>query len=124
MFEATTKNGSPVASERVFCHTTVTWLSPGTRKKSGASGANGSRNLLSNTACATSALLRSERGTVVTSSWLIFPSPFASFDDTHPTILSISRIESLGSAVRPTPPVPGFVSKVAPLLTSGVPVPL
>src|SRR6266850_2452255 len=66
-FEATAKYGSPVASDTVFCHTTVTWLSPGTRKNCGASGANGNRNLLSNIAWATSALFSSERGAVVTS---------------------------------------------------------
>ena len=97
----------------------MTWLSPGTRKKSGASGANGNRNLLSNTAWATSALSNSERGTVVTSVWLIFPSASASLWEIHPAILSMNRIESLESAVNPTPAVPGLTSTVAPLAKPG-----
>ena len=65
--DAIAKNGSPSASLLLFCHTTVTWLSPGIRKNAGGAGAKGSRNLLSNTACATSALSSSDRGTELTS---------------------------------------------------------
>ena len=59
----------------------------------------------------------------VTSS-CVTPFESASVDDTHPAILSMSRIESVCTPVRPTPSVPGFVSKDAPFLTYGVPVPL
>ena len=78
---------------------------------------------MSNTACATSALPSSERGTTVTSVCVIVLSRGA-LDDTHPAILSMSRIESPCMAVSPTPLVPGFVSAVWPLTTYGVPVPL
>ena len=74
---------------------------------------------MSNTACATMDLARSERGAVTTSVWPILPSAFASAEDTHPAILSISRIESPGTAVSPIPPVPGLVSFVAPCWKPG-----
>ena len=78
---------------------------------------------MSYTACATSALPSSERGTTVTWSCVIVLSRRA-LDDTQPAILSMRRIESPCTAVSPTPLVPGFVSKDAPFLTYGVPVPL
>ena len=73
---------------------------------------------MSNTACATRALSRSERGTVVTSVCTIGPGP-TWFDDTHPATLSMNRIESPCTAVNPTPPVPGLMSTVGPLAKPG-----
>src|SRR6266568_2451701 len=133
-FEATAKYGSPTASESVFCHTTVASLSPGTKKNCGASGAKGSRNLLSNTAWATSALFRSERGAVVTSfcSMLLFgmPAPgghlpFTSGTEqpppvscwaTHPMTRSMGRTLVLGWAKieSPVAGVPGGLSPPGP----------
>src|SRR6202165_1520491 len=141
-FEATKKYGSPVASETLFCHTTVTWLLPGTRKNCGASGANGSRNLLSNTACATGALFGSERGAVRTSfCWMMLsgrpwpaghlpftratlqPPPVSAWL-THPmtrsmprTLAGLAKIESPGAGgtggVFPPGPPPGGASSGA-----------
>ena len=73
-------------------------MSPGTKKKSGASGGNGSRNNASNTACATSPLLRSERGTVLTSSCSILPLAFLSLYVVAPIKRSTVRSVSLFSA--------------------------
>src|SRR5438309_12054676 len=76
--DAMAKKGSPEVSLVLFCHTTVTRLSPGIRKNDGGGSANGNRNLLSNTACATSALSSSERGTDCTSFCSMMPSALAS----------------------------------------------
>src|SRR5688572_8243578 len=64
------KNASPEASDGDGRHRIETWLLPGTRKKSGAVGANGRRNLLSNTVCATVNLASSEFGTTRKSCWV------------------------------------------------------
>jgi len=75
---ATWKNGSGTVSVAERFHSTVTWLSPGTRKKSGRSGANGSRKWVSNTDCATFALPSSEPGTASISAWVTSPLASAS----------------------------------------------
>ena len=64
------KKASPCVSDWLGRHRIVTCLSPGTRKKSGEVGANGSRNFESKIAWATFALSSSEAGTVRTESWV------------------------------------------------------
>src|SRR5216683_5553024 len=119
--EATTKKGLPVVSDLLVCHTTVTWLSPGIRKNGGASGANGSRNLLSNTAWATSALSSSERGTVFTSFCSMMPSRLLSFWLTHPMAFSIGRTSAPFAAISaPDAGMPGLKSPPTNADTMGV----
>ena len=63
---------------------TATWLSPGTRKYSGEAGEDGSRNLLSNTVWATSALPSSDPLTVLNSFCCTMLSPFPSVYPRNP----------------------------------------
>src|SRR5262245_52202483 len=123
--DAMEKKGSPppgfTVSVWLFCQTTVTWLFPGMRKNGGASGANGSRNLLSYTACATRALFSSERGTVFTSSCVMTKSPFLSVCETQPIARSIGRTFVVSMPIcEPVAGMPGLKSPPTNALTTGV----
>src|SRR5579859_1195890 len=95
----------------LFCHTTVTCLSPGTRKNDGGAGACGVTNLASANAWAKWALLSNEPGQVVTSFSSMTPSAFTSDCVTQPATRSLSRTFVESAAIEsPGDGNPGFRS--------------